>query len=237
MSLLPTLRLYLKDFASTIYPNLCYVCWQETPINKRKICLNCLVDLPYTDHFQYNNNLVTKKFEGRFPLEYGAAFINFYKGSQFTDMIHRFKYEGRKKIGHVLGDMAGRKFIKSNWHDKIDIIIPVPLHPARRAKRGYNQSTEFARGIKEHTGIPIIENLLIKSTYTTTQTDKGRTDRLANVLGTFSIKNKHKYTGRHFLLIDDVITTGATLEACALTLLQIPGSKVSILSLAVARLY
>jgi len=226
---------FLK-FCYTIYPRVCYICLQETPIRERNICVNCVVDLPYTDHFLYNNNLVSKKFWGRVQIEYGAAFINFYKGSQFTDMIHRFKYEGQKRIGVLLGEIAGRRLQKSNWIDKIDIMIPVPLHPLRRAKRGYNQSTEFARGIQNIHGIPINETLLIKSKYTTTQTDKGRQERLDNVQGSFTLNNPDKYTNRHFLIIDDVITTGATIESCALQLLQIPGAKVSVLSLAVARL-
>jgi len=226
----------IRQLFFAIYPNVCYICLQETPIRDRHICVNCLVDLPYTDHFLYNDNLVTKKFWGRIALEHGAAFINFYKGSQFTDMIHRFKYEGHKRIGVLLGEIAAHRLKKSDWIHKIDTIIPVPLHPLRRAKRGYNQSTEFARGIQNILGISITEGLLLKSSYTTTQTDKGRRERLENVQNTFTVSTKTQYRGRHFLIVDDVITTGATLEACAIKLLEIPDSKVSILCLAVARL-
>lgn len=226
---------YIRDFFAIIYPDLCYLCNKETPANGKNICINCLADLPYTDSFEYNDNLITEKFAGRFALQYGAAFISYYKGSQFTDMLHRFKYEGVKKIGPLLGRMAANRWKRSDWYHQIDILVPVPLHPARRAKRGYNQSTEFAKGIRETLDIPIVENLLVKKQYTTTQTDKGRRARLANVAGSFSLNNATRYSGRHFLIIDDVITTGATIEACALELLKIPGAKVSVLSLAVAR--
>ncbi len=224
-----------KDFFTMLYPDLCYVCWIETPIKGRKICVKCLVDLPYTDHFKYEENMITRKFWGRVTIENGAALLNYHKGSTFTDMIHRFKYEGRRQIGFILGKMTGLRMLKSNMYNSVDIMIPVPLHPSRKAKRGYNQSTEFAKGIKEIMDIPIVENLLLKTSNTTTQTDKGRMNRLENVINSFSLRNPERFAGRHFLIIDDVITTGATMEACALKLLEIPKVKISVISLALAR--
>jgi len=229
------IKQYLQHFVEIVYPKLCLACWRESPLKGREICLNCLTELPITDHFQFQNNIVVKKFWGRAQIEYGAALFFYHKTSKFVDMMHRFKYEGVRRIGHMLGKMAGMRLAKSSWFSKLDIIIPVPIHPVRRAKRGYNQSTEFARGIVEFANLPIVENLLIKSTYTTTQTNKGRTERIDNVEGTFSLTEWKRYTGKHFLLVDDVITTGATIEACARKLLEIPNSKVSVVSIAVAR--
>lgn len=226
---------YLQSLVEVIYPNLCIICQKETPINGRELCLLCLTELPYTDHFEYNNNHITKKFFGRLEIAHGAALLSYYKGSMFTDMLHRFKYEGGKDIGFMLGRMTGHRLLKSSWCDSVDIIVPMPIHKNRRKVRGYNQSTEYAKGIKAITNIPIVENLVIKKHYTTSQVSKGRMARQTNVDMTFALVDKHRYAGRHILLVDDVITTGATILACAQCLQQIPKVKISVVAIAFAR--
>lgn len=226
---------YLQSLVEVIYPNLCIICQKETPINGRELCLLCLTELPYTDHFEYNNNHITKKFYGRLQITHGAALLSYYKGSMFTDMLHRFKYEGAKDIGFMLGRMTGHRLIKADWFHSLDIIVPMPIHKNRRKVRGYNQSAEYAKGIRAITKLPIVENLVVKRLYTTSQVTKGRMARQTNVDMTFSLVDKQRYAGRHILLVDDVITTGATIIACAQCLLQIPGAKVSVVAIAFAR--
>lgn len=230
-----TATTYIQDFLSIIYPNLCYVCNADTPIKGRHICIRCLSGFPYTDHFTTHENLVTQKLYGREHIENGAALINYYKGSHYADMIHRLKYEGCRKIGPMLGEMTGRKLLETDWIDEIDCIVPVPIHKIRRMKRGYNQSTEFAKGIQSITKLPIVENLLLKKVHTTSQVEKDRTHRLENVINSFALHAPNRYKNKHLLVVDDVITTGATVEACTRKLSTISGVCISVLAIAVAR--
>ena len=219
-----------------IYPDLCYACLKHIPLRGRNICFSCLADFPYTEHFEKSNNLLSNKLWGRFDFTRAASLIYLHKGSPYKEMIHRLKYEGHRNTGLMLGRIAANRMLRFNAFDDIDVIVPVPIHKARKAVRGYNQSTQFALGISEIKQLPIYEDVLIKRQNNSSQVDKSRYQRLDNVIDTFHLTHKaHHLRGVHFLLVDDVITTGATIEACALRLLEIPSTRVSILSIAQAR--
>lgn len=226
---------YLKDFFSFIYPRLCQVCKRETPVKGREVCLTCLADFPYTNHFDNVDNPLKEKFFGRADLIYAAALINYYKGSIYTELVHRLKYEGDRRLGPTLGKMAGRRLVKSGWAEDIDAIVPVPLHKRRLNRRGYNQSYEFARGVREVSKIPIVTDLLLKVKHTSSQINQDRQSRLENVADSFKLSSPEKYQGKHLLIVDDVVTTGATIEACALNLVHIPDVKLSMLTIGWAR--
>jgi len=211
------------------------MCYADTPNEGQEFCVECLMNMPYTNHFKKKENLAAQKFWGRFDYEDAASLLNFFNYSDVKWMIHRLKYEGRKDIGYVLGMMAGKRIAKASGFNNIDIIVPIPLHPEKRVKRGYNQAAYFGRGVSESTGIPMRENVINKHIYTTSQTKMGRIERIKNVFDSFELVDKNSIQGRHILIVDDVLTTGATVEACARKLLEAKNVKISILTACIAR--
>ncbi len=172
---------------------------------------------------------------GRFPYVHVASMINYYGYSDVKNMLHSLKYHGRKDIAIMLGLMIGKKAVKSSFFKNIDIIVPIPLHNIKFSVRGYNQASQIAIGVSEAMHIPVRENIVIKHIHTTSQTKKGRVERVKNVYNSFSLKNKASAEGRHILIIDDVLTTGATIEACANRLLEARGTKISVMTVCLAR--
>ena len=150
-------------------------------------------------------------------------------------MMHRLKYEGRKDIGYVLGLLAGKRMLASSFFNEIDLIVPIPIHPDKRAKRGYNQAAYIGKGVSEIIGVTMRENVIIKSIYTKSQTKMGRIERIKNVFDSFELKDKNGIQGRHILIVDDVLTTGATIEACARKLMEANNIKISIMTACIAR--
>jgi ComF family protein len=202
----------LNDLLSLFFPQLCAGC--NTPLVKGEdiLCLNCLADLPKTNYVDGIDNPVALHFLGRVNISYATSFCHFDKGGRIQHLLHQLKYKGRKEIGYK--------------------IVPVPLHPRKERSRGYNQSIEICKGISESMKRPIISGNLIRQIHTSSQTHKGRYERWENVSGIFRVKDCDAFAGKHLLLVDDVITTGATLEACCHPLLDIPGVKVSIAAFA-----
>ena len=198
-------------------------------------CFSCRANLPYTNHFKTQKNNAAPKFWGRVPCVDVACLINFYTYTDVRSMMYRLKYEGRSDIGFQLGLIAGRKMKASQFFKEIDIIVPIPIHPTKLRKRGYNQSTYIANGISEILDIPVREDIIIKKFNTTSQTQKNRIERVKNVLSSFSLEEKNGIQGRHILIVDDVLTTGATIEACGNRLLEARGVKISVLSICLAR--
>ncbi len=211
------------------------MCYAETPNEDQNFCIDCLINMPHTNHFQNKGNLAAQKFWGRFPFEDAASILNFYSYSDVRWMMHRLKYEGRKDIGHILGLMAGKKIFESTFFSGIDIIVPIPLHPEKRAKRGYNQAAYFGKGVSEILSIPMREDVIIKHIYTRSQTKMGRIERIKNVFNSFDLVDKQGIQGRHILIVDDVLTTGATIEACARKLMEAKNIKISIVTACIAR--
>ncbi len=234
MILLATLRELWADFIGLLYPNTCQACETLLVKGEEIICTTCRYELPYSDLHLRPDNPLEKVFWGRVHLEQVIALFTFRKGSGVQHLVHQLKYHERQDVGVELGRMLAKR-AKEQFED-IDAIIPVPLHPKKLNKRGFNQSEVFAKGLAEVLFIPIDTSSLIRSTDTDTQTKKSRDERWLNVKDIFEVADKRELEGKHVLLVDDVVTTGATLEACSQKLLQVEGVKVSIATIAMAQL-
>ncbi|WP_316737837.1 ComF family protein [Pedobacter aquatilis] len=223
-----------SDLIGLLFPNLCNACGISLFQNEYLIFTRCLYDLPYTDYHLHEENRVAKQLWGRLPLNAAMAMLYFRKGAKVQNLIHNLKYNNKTDVGVLLGNLLGDRLNNSLLYRGIDLIIPVPLHNKKLRIRGYNQSTFIGEGIAEKMNIPLDEKTLIRSTSTESQTKKSRYSRYENMKDVFGIINPEVIKGKHILLIDDVITTGATLEACANILLESGAEKVSIAALAFA---
>jgi ComF family protein len=221
------------DFLQFFFPDLCVACGQILNKQEKVLCAQCLYHIPRTDFHKDPENQVSQLFWGRVKIEYAAAFFYFNKGSAYQPLIHKLKYGGRRDIGTEMGKLFGSE-LRNSVFAEADVIIPVPLHPKKIKIRGYNQSEMIANGLSRSLNLPVNTNSLIRSESTETQTRKSRFDRFINVEGKFIISNSQDLEGKHIIIADDVVTTGSTLEACAIAVLEIRGTKVSILTLAVA---
>jgi ComF family protein len=200
---------------------------------EKQICLDCLCDLPLTNFHTDENNPVFQLFTGKADIVKATAWLHYEKGNKVQRLIHTFKYHNNKNVAYQLGRQMGFS-LQPYISQEIDVLIPVPLHRKRQRERGYNQSEWICRGIASVVPIPISANSLQRKTASGTQTDKSLYARWTNVQQLFALSDKHDLKGKHILLVDDVITSGATLSMCAKTLSEIPGLKVSILALAAA---
>ncbi len=223
----------IDDFLQFFYPDLCVACGQILNKQEKVLCAQCFFHLPRTEFHKDHENPVSQLFWGRVRIESAAAFFYFNKGSAYQHLIHKLKYNSRADIGIELGKMFGAELRKSIFA-QADLIVPVPLHPKKMRIRGYNQSEKIAQGLSATLNLPVNTTSLIKGESTQTQTRKSRFERFQNVEGKFLIGKDHCLEGKHIILADDVVTTGSTLESCALTILEVKGTKVSILTLAVA---
>lgn len=225
---------WCNDLIGLLFPNLCNACGVALYHSEHLICTKCLYDLPFTDYHQYADNRVAKQLWGRLSLNAAMAMLYFRKGTKVQNLIHNLKYSGRTDVGKLLGNMLGEKLKTAPLYQDVDLVIPVPLHRKKYKTRGYNQSTCIAEGIAAQMGIEVSEDHLIRNTSTESQTKKSRYKRYENMKDVFEVNSPENIIGKHILLVDDVITTGATLEACAITLLDIGAAKVSIAALAFA---
>ena len=217
-----------------LFPQLCEGCSAPLMKEEEVLCLSCFQELPHTGYHLNPDNEAALRFAGRVPYRHVTSFAPFVPDSLLQHLLHRLKYEQRKEIGLFLGRQLGYELQRSNWARDIDGIIPVPLHAKKEAKRGYNQSMLIATGLAEVLGKEVLSNVLKRVKHTQTQTQKTREERVVNVKDAFDVQAARLKENAHILLIDDVLTTGATLEAAALTLLQTPGIKVSIATIGIA---
>jgi ComF family protein len=217
----------LNDLLSLFYPNNCSCCNQFLRKGEDHVCLLCLSELPRTNYIKQFENPVAKLFWGRVGLTYGFSTFHFGKKGRLQDLIHQLKYKGKTEIGIFLGHEMGKEILEHLPPNTFTCIVPIPLHPKKQHQRGYNQSSFIAKGIAEILHIPVHENLVYRNTETASQTRKTKFERWENVENIFSLKNT-TLSNQHILLIDDVVTTGATLESCVIELLKIPNTKVSI---------
>lgn len=225
---------YLKNFIDLFFPNLCVACNNHLMNQEMLVCTKCLYNLPKTKFHLVDENPVAKLFWGRAKIENATSYFYFAKGSKYQDMMHKFKYHNAKEIGYVLGKSFGTSIKKSKFSE-VDIIIPVPLHKSKLRKRGYNQSEWIGKGLAETLDKELSTNNLIRVVQTETQTNKSRFERWKNVDNIFKVIDTESLKDKHILLVDDVVTTGSTLEACANVLLkEVPSVKVSIATIAVA---
>lgn len=223
---------YLEDFWFLLFPHICEACGTALYKNEGPVCFKCLYDLPRTDYCMDLENPVVNLFTGRIKVEKATALFEFHKGSRFRKLLHGLKYKNKPEIGILLGKELGAEMLKSKNFEDIDFIIPVPLHPNRQKQRGYNQSEMIGEGISKVTKIPVLINHLVRAKETVTQTKMTKDERWKNVSGKFVINNPEMLENKHVLLIDDVITTGSTIEACGEVLLAVKGLKLSIAVLA-----
>lgn len=224
------------DFIGLVYPRLCVVCNANLVKGEDGFCIACEAELPRTfDELNPVENPAAKVFWGRFPLEAAAACFVFKGEGKVQELVHKLKYNGRKDAGIAAGKYFGSILKDISPFLTGNLIVPVPLHEDKLQTRGYNQAACFAQGLSEAMHIPYDEKTLIRLKATASQTRKNREERWENVGEVFSVPAKKQLEGKHIIIVDDVITTGATIEACVLPFLDIPGVRISVVSLAAAR--
>ncbi|WP_199117726.1 ComF family protein [Pedobacter sp. ASV28] len=228
------IKRYTEDLLNLLFPELCNGCAQLLYRGEKEVCTKCLYDLPYTDFHLYPDNLVAKQLWGRLPLNAAMAMLYFKKGTNVQNMIHSLKYNHKCGMGTVFGKLLAKRLKKSEFYNDLDLIIPVPLHLKKLKLRGYNQSEYIASGLSEELAVPISTKNLLRRQATESQTKKARYTRYENMKDVFTVKDKTEVLDKHILLVDDVITTGATLEACGSTLLKNGVKKLSIAAVAFA---
>lgn len=229
----------LKEMAEglshLIYPRLCEGCSKPLLAEEEVLCLNCNVyHLPRTAYHHIADNETAMRFAGRVQVEKATSFAYFTPDGLLQHLLHGLKYDNKKYIGTYLGKQLAYDLVQIDWQHGIDAIVPVPLHPDKEALRGYNQSQLLAEGMAEVWGIPMWNDVLKRVKNTETQTQKTREERIENMQGAFEAVATEKIQGKHLLLVDDVLTTGATLEACANALKTTPNVKISIATVGIA---
>jgi ComF family protein len=222
----------LNSLLNIVFPNLCVVCNHNLHTQELHICLNCQINLPKTNYHLYKDNPVEKAFWGRFPLQKAFSFLYFNNKGAAQKLLHELKYKQNKELAYFLGVLYAQQLKEIIIEHDISAIVAIPLHHTKLKLRGYNQSEWFVNGLANEMPIANYNSLLTRIKATETQTKKTRFERWQNVEQIFSIKNKDLLEGRHILLVDDVITTGATIESCALELLKIKDVKLSVASIA-----
>ncbi len=218
----------LNKFLGLFFPDVCVVCGKELLEGEAGACLNCLYKLPKPNNFKERDNEAEKLMAGRIPFERIATFCVYSKGGVLPPLIHHLKYYHREEIGLLLGRLFGRDLFGSEFLKPVDMIVPVPLHPKKEKKRGYNQAEVIARGMSQVTSIPLSAGNMTRVVYNPTQTKRSKTERWENVKGIFDLRDSSYFEQKHLLLVDDVITTGSTLEACAAALQKCDDVKISI---------
>lgn len=208
------------DFVSLFYPTYCYACQGGLVKGEQFICSACMLEMPQTKYHLQPNNSFQERMSLRFPVKHSLALFHFSKKGRVQHVLHALKYKNHPEVGVYLGKLFGAQLLETEIPKSVDLIIPVPLHAARQRVRGYNQSAQFARGLSEKLNIPFSENVLVRITSTSSQTRKNKLSRWINVEEVFQLQAPEAIHKKHILLVDDVITTGATIEACAQTLLS-----------------
>lgn len=226
-----------KVFGSTLhllYPHVCTGCGSDLLEKDSQLCLTCIHDLPHTHFASLPNNPVEKYFWGRLPLMSAYSQFYFSKAFLIQHLIHQLKYKGNLNIGFYLGEIMGKTMLESSRFSSIEALLPLPLFADKEHKRGYNQATILCNGISSVMNIPVLNGAVVRSYATETQTHKHRTERWDNVKDSFKVAKPAELNGKKLLLIDDVVTTGATLEACGQVILDSTNAELSIATLAYA---
>ena len=226
------LKHLFADAFHLFYPHHCTGCGSDLIGQENLLCINCTHELPHTHFASYENNYIENIFRGRINVKAAHSEFYFSKGQLVQHLIHQLKYKGNKEIGFYMGEILGSSLLSAGRFSNIDYLVPVPLYIDKEFKRGYNQSTIICDGIEAATQIPLMNKNVIRQRHTETQTRKNRSSRWQNVENSFVVKNPATIAGKNILLIDDVITTGASLEACGQAILQVIGTTLSIAALA-----
>ncbi len=228
------MKFLLKPLLHLIFPEICLGCGNSLYQGEKVICTKCEVALPRTRFHDNKNNKVARIFWGRIPIYHATSFLFYRKKSIVQRLIHQLKYKQEKEIGIYLGELFAEELSSVNLFQDIEVIVPVPLHYKKQQRRGYNQSVLISQGLSNILKKPVDKTSLIRELHNPTQTNKSRFQRWENVSSIFSLTKSHQLTKKKILLVDDVITTGATIEACARTLIHQAKARVSVVSLAVA---
>lgn len=223
-----------SDLIRLFFPPLCLLCEEPLAKGENHICLDCFCRLPRIRFFETGKSPACLLFAGKFPFEQASAFLKYEKSGAVRRLIHALKYHGQKELAFYLGQIAAREMNLAGTYAGADLIVPVPLHPARLRQRGYNQSEWIARGIASVLGIPVDCRQLTRHKATRTQTHKSVYERWENVQDIFSLTNPLEVENKHILLVDDVMTTGSTLGESARTLLSAPHTRISLFAIAIA---
>jgi len=224
----------IKDsFLHLLFPHVCAGCGSDLLSEESMLCMHCVDAMPETNFELHPGNPIEKNFWGRLQLMAATAQFYFTKESLMQHLMHQFKYRGNKELGLQLGRMMGDQLLRSNRF-KVDALIPLPLFPAKERRRGYNQAIILCNGMSEIMNIPVLNKVIIRPQHTDTQTKKGRLERWKNIEGKFVLSNADAINNKHILLVDDVVTTGATLEACGNELLKAVNVQLSIATLCAA---
>lgn len=224
----------LNNTLSMFYPRLCAGCSSALRQSEYLLCLHCMLHLPETNYHWEHNNPLQHVFAGRVRVEEVAALAFYTKDTAIQHILHALKYNGQKEIGKLLGSYYGEKLMTQERFRSVDYILPIPLHPKKLRLRGYNQSEWIAMGLSESMHCPYLTDVLVRKEFTETQTKKNRFNRWQNVKEGFGVDNVRKIEGKHLLVCDDVLTTGATMEAAVQHLLTVENVKVSVVTLATA---
>lgn len=230
------LRALLADCLALFFPQACLACREPLTSGEAHLCTACRVELPYTDFHRFlpEPGPLARRFWGRLPVQHVLSYLHFLRHGRTQQLLHQLKYRGQRHVGYTLGCLYGAELATTSLASEIDLIVPVPLHPRKLARRGYNQAEAFGAGLAEALGHPCRGQALRRTIHTASQTNKSRAERWQNVAAIFEVADSGAVTGRHVLLVDDVLTTGATLEACGQALLTAGARAVSIATIAAA---
>lgn len=221
------------DFLSMLFPNYCLACEDALVKGEDLICIRCQLELPATNYHLDNTNPLRTRLANRMMIDHALAMYKFTKSGKVQALLHALKYKNQPEIGVMLGNWYGQKLVMIPGM-VFDMIVPVPLHPARRRKRGYNQSAMFAKGLSEKLQAPFSDTFMTRGVMTATQTKKSKLSRWQNVMDVFQLVDEEAAMGKRILLVDDVVTTGATLESCAMPLYEAGCASLSIACIAEA---
>jgi len=224
----------LTTLKNLFFPPYCTGCNKILTGGEKELCTTCRHQIPETHFHTHNDPLVQKVFYGRLPLRLATSLFYFEKKGPVQKLLHHLKYRGKEKLSGFIGNWLGGQLARLDSYQDIDVIVPVPIHPKKLRTRGYNQVTGFGKSLAEHLHSSYRDDVLLKSKNTKTQVFKGRFTRSDEVYGAFYIKEPNDLEGKHILLVDDILTTGATLEACGIELLKIPNITLSIATMAIA---
>ena len=222
----------IQNVVDLFFPKVCSGCQSFLETNEKVICTVCRHEIPLTNHHLQLENEMYKRFYGRIPLEFASALFYFHKKGIVQQLIHNLKYRGHQEIGTEIGNWFAEDLKEIEILKTVDEIIPVPLHKKRYKERGYNQVTTFGEAVSKNLNIPYNPALLVRKVYSKTQSKKDLSGRNESIATLFDVAFTEKDHNKHFLIIDDVVTSGATLEACAKVLLKIPGARISIVCMA-----
>lgn len=231
-SMLKTIAAALQDFSHLFFPHNCLGCGTDVLENDAELCIKCFSELPATGFLEQPGNLVEKIFYGRIEVEQAGSAFYFTKDSTIQHMMIELKYRGNKNAGLYMGKLLGAQLAQCGRFENVDIVVPLPLNPKKEKRRGYNQAMVIAEGMQTGWDKPIAGKAVGRKLFTETQTQKGRVDRWQNMQDVFEVKDAATLEGKHILLVDDVVTTGASLEACASAILAVAGAKISIATVA-----